>query len=204
MALRGNVDYYRDFWKSLYISNINQRIQKIFWRLYPSYFVRPIVRKDTTFYLSSMVKFTNLCISPYYRIKDKINELKKEFRQGQEMSIAILNHPVSSMILLPVEIFYREAVNTAKLDGLRIALALKIYRAEKGEYPDSLAVLIPEYLSELPKDPFTGKNYIYHRKGKSFSVYSAGINEKDDGGVYKEWRYYYYDNPDNLIWGSSK
>lgn len=202
MALRGQAGHYKDFWRLLYMPNINKRIQKMFWKLYPSYLGRPIVRKDTAFYLSSMVNFTNLCLSPYYQIKDKINELKKEFRK--ETPIALLNNPVSSMILLPVEIIYREAVNTAKLDGLKIALALKIYRAEEGEYPDSLAVLIPEYLSELPKDPFTGKNYIYHRKGKHFSVYSAGINEKDDGGVYKEWRYYYYDNPDNLIWGSSK
>jgi len=71
----------------------------------------------------------------------------------------------------------------ARRDAARVGLALELYRAEKGEYPDSLDALAPEYLSEVPPDEFTGKplQYVMNRDG--FIVYSVGPNLSDDGGV---------------------
>ena len=43
------------------------------------------------------------------------------------------------------------------------ALALKIYRCEKGEYPASLSALVPEYLDKLPGDPVTGGALRYRK-----------------------------------------
>ncbi|MBI4243254.1 MAG: hypothetical protein HY606_04110 [Planctomycetes bacterium] len=80
----------------------------------------------------------------------------------------------------------RQAEITAKFDGLEIALALKIYKSKNVEYPDSLNDIIPEYVSELPRDPFTGQNYIYRKEGEGFIVYSIGRNERDDNGLYDE------------------
>ena len=37
-------------------------------------------------------------------------------------------------------------------------------------------------LDELPKDPFSGKDYVYRREGKGFVVYSVSGNGTDDGG----------------------
>lgn len=36
-----------------------------------------------------------------------------------------------------------------------IQLALRLYRAEHGEWPESLSALVPEYLREVPADPFS-------------------------------------------------
>ena len=47
-----------------------------------------------------------------------------------------------------------------------VALALKAYRCEKGEYPDKLDVLVPKYIGKLPVDPVTGKALRYKKNPK--------------------------------------
>lgn len=64
----------------------------------------------------------------------------------------------------------------------RTGLACRLYKNKTGEYPENLEKLVPEILSEVPVDPFTGKALVYRREGPGFIVYSLGSNEKDDGG----------------------
>ncbi len=64
----------------------------------------------------------------------------------------------------------------------RFSLALAGYRAEHGAYPKELGALAPEYFSELPKDPFSGGEFIYRAEGTGYVLYSVGPNGKDDGG----------------------
>ena len=56
------------------------------------------------------------------------------------------------------------------------ALALKIYRCEKGEYPEKLDALVPGVLEQLPRDPLTGETFGYRkmRKGGGFLLYAPG------------------------------
>ena len=60
-----------------------------------------------------------------------------------------------------------------------MALMLCTYKRQHGSYPDTLG----QTGIEPPKDPFTGKDFIYRPKGKGFILYSIGPNLKDDGGV---------------------
>jgi hypothetical protein len=48
-----------------------------------------------------------------------------------------------------------------KIAVAQVGLALERYRAEKGEYPPTLAALAPEYLSTVPADAATGKPLRY-------------------------------------------
>ncbi len=62
-----------------------------------------------------------------------------------------------------------------------LALALKLYKCEKGQYPASLYELTPEYLSEIPVNLKTGKSYKYVTDLNSFAqIYSSDNEEKDD------------------------
>lgn len=71
----------------------------------------------------------------------------------------------------------------ASVEMLRIALAIKMFQQEVGEYPDSLKLLTAnKFLKELPMDPFSGKPFIYKLKEGEFVLYSIGRNLKDDGG----------------------
>jgi len=66
----------------------------------------------------------------------------------------------------------------------RAAAALAVYRAEHSEYPEELAALAPEILSELPVDLYSGKQFIYERKDDGgYLLYSVFENGIDDGGT---------------------
>jgi hypothetical protein len=64
-----------------------------------------------------------------------------------------------------------------------IACALEQHRRALGEYPATLAELVPRFIERLPHDVVTGNPLIYRRNGNGkFLLYSVGWNEKDDGG----------------------
>jgi hypothetical protein len=98
--------------------------------------------------------------------------------------------------------FLSEARLDARLGAAELALALRIYKEKTGWYPIQLAQLVPDTLPELPKDPFTGKDFKYKTRGNSFIIYSLGDNLKDDDGVSheeKRWRGDY-----DIVWRLTK
>lgn len=64
----------------------------------------------------------------------------------------------------------------------RVFLALQAYRTRFGRYPASMLELKTKLGWKLPKDPFSGKDFIYKRQAKGFILYSVGPDMKDDGG----------------------
>ncbi len=76
-------------------------------------------------------------------------------------------------------------MKTAKAEAIALAsragLACRLYKSRTGHYP-ALDELVPELLTEVPVDPFTGNPLVYRREGEGFIVYSLGSNQKDDGG----------------------
>ena len=75
-------------------------------------------------------------------------------------------------------------------------LALKCYAIEYGELPASLDQLVPEYLDEIPADPFDGRPMRYSKEKKI--VYSVGRDLIDSGGD-TESDYRYSNEPTFLI-----
>jgi hypothetical protein len=65
-----------------------------------------------------------------------------------------------------------------------VVCALERYRRARGQYPESLDLLAPQYVQKLPRDLITGQPLKYRRTddGK-FLLYSVGWDEKDHGGV---------------------
>lgn len=56
------------------------------------------------------------------------------------------------------------------------------HRLKHGKWPDKLEALVPEFIPEVPKDPFDGKPLRYKAWADGVVVYSVGANGKDDGG----------------------
>jgi hypothetical protein len=71
----------------------------------------------------------------------------------------------------------------ARINVTEVGLALERYRQAKGEYPATLAALVPEFLRAEPADPFTEKPLIYRTESDGAVVYSVGRNLRDDRGV---------------------
>ena len=77
----------------------------------------------------------------------------------------------------------RFAYGQNSINMARVACALERYRLAHNEYPETLDVLAPQFIAQIPHDVIGGKPLHYRRtdSGK-FLLYSIGWNETDDGG----------------------
>jgi hypothetical protein len=71
----------------------------------------------------------------------------------------------------------------SKITIAQVGLALERYRAAKGGYPAALADLAPDFIKEVPLDPFTGKPLLYRSEPGGATIYSVGPDINDDGGI---------------------
>jgi hypothetical protein len=72
---------------------------------------------------------------------------------------------------------------TASVRCLMVLAAVERYRLKNdGKWPESLAALRPEFLKEIPNDPFDGKPLRYKKLPDGVLVYSVGEDGVDDGG----------------------
>ncbi|HTL54369.1 MAG TPA: hypothetical protein VL361_01765 [Candidatus Limnocylindrales bacterium] len=77
----------------------------------------------------------------------------------------------------------RFARGQSSVDLARTACALERYRLAKGQFPETLDLLAPQFIEKLPPDVITGAPLKYHRNADgNFTLYSVGWNETDDGG----------------------
>jgi len=74
----------------------------------------------------------------------------------------------------------------AHLDLARTALSIERYRLTTGKVPERLEELVPQYLNEVPIDPFDGKPIRYHRTDPGYRLYNVGEDGQDNGGKEKE------------------
>lgn len=64
-----------------------------------------------------------------------------------------------------------------------LACALERYRMAKGQYPDALDRLVPQFTQKIPLDIIKGQPLRYRcADGMQFTLYSVGWNDTDDGG----------------------
>ncbi len=79
--------------------------------------------------------------------------------------------------------YKQNVLSKMEYGGILLAAGLKLYRKEKGKYPESLSELVPDYLKEIPKDPYSpdGK-FVYKKDGENVQLYTIGPDMKDGGG----------------------
>ncbi len=75
------------------------------------------------------------------------------------------------------------ARSKAETGGILVVAAINLYEKKNGRPPQSLAELEGDYISELPKDPFSGRDYVYKVRGSDWILYSVWDNLTDDGGA---------------------
>jgi len=97
---------------------------------------------------------------------------------------AQLLYPVSrSLIQVPAPSIRQEGRMNALLGQARSAIAMELFRQKYGSYAESLDRLVPEFLTELPADPYTGEPLILSRRDGRLVVYSLGEDREDNGGI---------------------
>jgi len=78
----------------------------------------------------------------------------------------------------------RDEANTheARFQLLLGELAIHQFHTARGRWPASLEELVPEYLTDIPEDPYSGTGLRYRRRAAGYQLYSVGFNRQDDGG----------------------
>jgi hypothetical protein len=71
---------------------------------------------------------------------------------------------------------------TAERRATRLLVVIFAHHSQAGEYPETLGELDAGHLDEFRVDPFSGQDFIYHRQGESFTLYTVADNLEDDGG----------------------
>jgi hypothetical protein len=77
----------------------------------------------------------------------------------------------------------------AYLRAAAVVTALHLWNLDHHKHPVALQPLVPEYLAEIPGDPFSGRPFAFKAKPQpgdpahpQWSLYSVGPNAQDDGG----------------------
>jgi hypothetical protein len=78
----------------------------------------------------------------------------------------------------------RFAFCQTQVDQAFIACALERYRLARGQFPETLDALAPQFMAKLPHDVINGQPLHYQRTADGqFTLYSVGWNQKDDNGT---------------------
>ncbi len=89
---------------------------------------------------------------------------------------------------------YRKVTDSALRAESTVALtravcALERHRLARGQYPETLAELVPAFLAAVPIDVIDGQPLRYRRLADgTFKLYSIGLNGTDDDGAPSDWK----------------
>jgi hypothetical protein len=73
-----------------------------------------------------------------------------------------------------------------RLRVLQIRAAIAFYQRQHGKLPATLDALCPQFLPNVPLDPFSGRPLRYSITKEGWMVWSVGSDLKDDGGAVEE------------------
>lgn len=90
----------------------------------------------------------------------------------------IIGRLLNSTVAINFEDHHYDKVKKALLQNKisRVMLSLNTYERKNEILPDKLEELVPEYLSEVPKDPFYENQYLNYSKGNRI-IYSEKMND---------------------------
>jgi len=140
----------------------------------------------------------NRRVQTYKQIQNDLQQLQQITREPATLAAGVISRrrraEIVSAVMLNLFLPALEAATNAqdrantRLELLRLAAALAVYRAEHGEYPEKLDALMPNAVEMLSVDLYNSKPYIYKRTDDGYLLYTAGENGVDDGGSHKIYR----------------
>jgi hypothetical protein len=140
--------------------------------------LRRIGMADILDYMTRCVEASDL--SPVERVA-RFRQIREEL---QDLSVL---HVVAKMLAPGLgrvaELDLRVA---AHLDLARCALAIERYRLATGKVPNDLDTLVPDYLGQVPLDPFDGRPVRYRPAATGYRLYSIMEDGKDNGGLARD------------------
>ena len=111
------------------------------------------------------------------KVEDALNKFVRDWDQGPaRLDI--------SGVILPA--WYRLVVThlsrQARFDAALAGLAAEEFRLQHGRWPTDWSELVPQFLPQVPLDPWTGRPMQLRPTSEGMVIYSVGHNGADDGG----------------------
>ena len=131
-------------------------------------------------YILPMVDLTNRMAAPAMQRTAQASLQAQMKHYSPYKILALMTFPAISTAVM------KFARVQSQLNLARVACALERYHLAHGEYSETLDVLAPQFIAQLPHDIINGQPLHYHRTADGqFMLYSIGWDEKDeDGKVY--------------------
>jgi len=139
-------------------------------------------RRHLNSFFNEMLEFVN---SDYWSLHDRFGIVTSKPRSFVERKLAIAelvknDNMLRSMLFL--DWFRHSAYQTfslSRLRGARLKIALALYQIDHGGKPAStLEDLVPDYLRELPVDPFSGRLFGYRvSQGESIHIETRALDD---------------------------
>jgi len=144
--------------------------------------------KDESHLLSQLVRlsFNQIAMNALWQIwadrrwKDEQLHWFQDFFAAQDVRDGLARNVPLGEVVAPK--FDRAQIT---IDLAAAACALERYRLMHGECPESLESLVPEFVSQVPRDLIDGQPLGYRKRGDGwFDLYSVAQNRQDDGGIF--------------------
>lgn len=118
-----------------------------------------------------MIRDQTALLHTMTQVIDSVDLTYREYVSKEIGNEGIPFYAILARILAPVNSrsFATYCRSRANIAGSRIFLALLAYHDRYGSYPETLSELRAKLGWPLPKDPFTGEDFIYRRQGKGLS-----------------------------------
>lgn len=115
---------------------------------------------------------------PWPTALSHVEKLKKR----KPRSWSLTDPVVSESMPVLAGLFYRAAHADALAASLDAAIASELFRRDSRRWPRNLGELVPDYLPDVPGDPFTGQPLRYVAKDDELLIYSVGEDSVDNQG----------------------
>ncbi len=110
-------------------------------------------------------------------------ELTQSVERKRNDRLALGNSIANKLTPSMIRAFEAESRILASLGSLSAGLAALQFSYDYERMPSDLEELVPEYLQEVPTDPFSGNPLRMRSDEIGFAVYSLGHDRDDDGGI---------------------
>jgi hypothetical protein len=180
VAICREVEMAHGNWLKLWNANRQSRFERFCWWFWPRGWTYQNMVNIAVFGLKPLTGFDleNDTVAPR-KFEIASRELDRFVSHG------VSPYKILAAIAIPnfVKAPQTAAHNQTLANEAQIACALERYRLVHGEYPETLDVLVPQFIETIPHDIIGGQPLHYRRTddGK-FLLYSVGWNETDDGG----------------------
>ena len=139
--------------------------------------------EDLAQYLSLMERMIEAAKRPMPQARNEIDLVEQDLWALKRTKVKKLRYVLTLLLIpAPAAALDGAARGNAMNDAAATAIAVERYRRKHGRIPNQLGQLAPDFLPQVPIDPFDGKPMRYVVRDGEYLLYVVGSDGVDNGG----------------------